>query len=118
LLFTGIGAIAFGVDAAAYLSLGSWFNHPPLQKALGFLCGVSTTYLLNSLITFRAPLGLSRYGFYVLSQSAGMVVNLTSFLAFLRLVPVMAALALATMAGLVFNFLAARRVMRDPAPPG
>ncbi len=118
LLFALIGAIAFAVDAGAYLLLGSWFNQPPLQKALGFFGGVSTTYLLNSFITFRTPLALSRYGLYVLSQSAGMVVNLTSFLVFLRLVPVLAALVLATLAGLAFNFLAAKRVLSRPATPG
>ncbi|MEX1324846.1 MAG: GtrA family protein [Synechococcaceae cyanobacterium] len=117
LLFCVIGGIAFVVDAGVYLLLGGWLDHPPLQKALGFLGGVSTTYLLNSSFTFRAPLALSRYGLYVVSQGAGMVVNLTAFLVCLRLVPVLAALVLATLAGLSFNFVAARRVLRRSALP-
>lgn len=85
LLFALVGATAFAVDAGAYLLLGSWFDHPPLQKSLGFFGGVSTTYLLNSFITFCTPLALSRFGLYVLSQGVGIVVNLTFFLFFLCL---------------------------------
>ena len=113
--FALIGAVAFCVDACLYFLIGLALQLPWLQKALGFAGGVSTTYLLNSLLTFRAPLSPRRFFLYALSQAGGMVVNLLAFLAALRLVPVLLALPLATIAGLLVNFLAARRVLsRSP----
>lgn len=109
--FALIGAVAFAIDAGLYLFLGLWLSLPWLQKALSLLAGVSTTYLLNSLFTFRAPLALRRFLLYGLSQAAGMAVNFVVFLAALRLVPALLALPLATVAALAVNFLAARWVL-------
>ena len=110
--FALIGAVAFVVDASLYGLFGLVLDRPWLQKLLGFAGGVTTTYGLNSLFTFHAPLSIGRYGAYVLSQTLGMAVNLVAFLAALRVVPVLVALVLATLAGMAVNFLAARRVLR------
>jgi len=118
LRFALIGGVAFGVDAALYFLLGTVLDRAWLQKALGFAGGVSTTYWLNSAFTFRAPLSWARYGLYVLSQAGGMVVNLVAFLVALRFVPTLMALALATLVGLVVNFLGARRVLSRSARLG
>ena len=113
--FALFGSFAFLVDASLYALLGNLLHLPWLQKVVGFGGGVTTTYLLNSLFTFRSGLSLSRYGFYVLSQLGGLAVNLAAFLMALRLVTTLPALVLATLAGLVVNFLAARRVLhRSP----
>ena len=105
------------VDAGMYLWLGLVLDLPWLQKVLGFAGGVSTTYCLNSVFTFRAPFSLTRYGMYVLSQVGGMAVNLAVFLLALRVIPVLLALAVATLVGLTVNFLAARRVLSHRARP-
>jgi hypothetical protein len=111
--FALFGALAFFVDASFYVLLGNFFHLPWLQKVLGFGGGVTTTYLLNSAFTFRSRLSLSRFGLYVLSQLGGMAVNLGAFLIALRFVTTLFALALATLAGLVVNFLAARQVLHS-----
>lgn len=111
LLFALIGGLAFLVDAGLYFLLGGVLHLPWLQKALGFAGGVSTTYCFNSVLTFRVPLSLSRYGLYVLSQAGGMAVNMTAFLLALRVMPALLALMVATLVGLGANFLAARRVL-------
>lgn len=116
--FALIGGVAFLVDAALYTLLGDALGRPWLQKLLGFAGGVSTTYLLNSALTFRTPLSLARYGLYVLSQAGGMAVNLAAFLLALQALPALLALVLATLAGLAVNFLGARRVLRRSARPG
>lgn len=113
--FALIGGLAFLVDAFLYTLLGSALHLPWLQKVVGFGGGVTTTYLLNSAFTFRSRLSLSRYGLYVLSQLGGMAVNLGAFLMALRLVTTLPALVLATLAGLVVNFLAARQVLHRSA---
>jgi putative flippase GtrA len=115
--FALIGGLAFFVDALLYVLLGRALHLPWLQKVVGFTGGVTTTYLLNSAFTFRSSLSLSRYGFYVLSQLGGMAVNLAAFLMALRLVTTLPALFLATLAGLVVNFLGARRVLHRSAGP-
>lgn len=117
LRFALIGGLAFLVDAALYFLIGGVLDQPWLQKALGFAGGVSTTYYLNSAFTFRAPLSLARYGLYVFSQVGGMAVNITTFLVALRAMPALLALVLATLVGLVVNFLAAQRVLSRRARP-
>lgn len=69
--FVLIGAVAAGVDLglyAALLVLGAW---APLAKAVSFICGTTTAYVLNRRFTFASSSGgASRFlGFVVLYGS-------------------------------------------------
>jgi putative flippase GtrA len=109
--FALFGVLAFGADVLFFYLVGSAVDIPWLQKVAGFVAGVSTTYLLNSAYTFQAPLSPQHYGLYVLSQMGGMAVNLLVFLLVHGSVHTLVALVLATLVGLVVNFLGARRVL-------
>lgn len=116
--FLLIGGVAFWIDVTVYWISGLLLERlivgglPALQKVAGFSAGVSTTYLYNSLLTFRVPLAWVRYRLYVGSQLLGMVVNLLAFLVVRPHLPLLWALAGATGLAVLVNFLAARAVLR------
>jgi putative flippase GtrA len=69
--FVAIGAVAAGVDLGVYaglLALGVW---APLAKAVSFILGTTTAYLLNRRFTFASSSGgAGRFlGFVVLYGS-------------------------------------------------
>jgi putative flippase GtrA len=116
--FAFIGGVAFLFDAATYLLSGILFLRllgqpvPSVQKVIGFGAGVLTTYLYNSRITFSISYSWVRFWVYLGSQLLGMVVNLSVFLLLQRLIPVLPALAGATLIAALVNFLGARRALR------
>lgn len=117
--FLLIGGCAFWLDALTYFAAGYLFtlikggSVPALQKLMGFAVGVTTTYLYNSWMTFRVQFGWLRLVRYVCSQFLGMLVNLLVFLMLKQLMPVLLALAGATLLATVVNFAGARRVLRN-----
>jgi len=116
--FALIGGIAFLFDAATYFLAGLFFSlllgqHVPLvQKVVGFVAGILTTYLYNSRVTFSVPYSWGRFWIYLSSQLLGMAVNLGVFLLLNHLLPVLMALVGATTIAAVVNFLGARRALR------
>jgi len=116
--FAFIGGVAFVFDAATYFLSGLTFTFllgqswPSGQKLIGFAAGVLTTYLYNSRITFSVSYRWSRFWAYLASQLLGMAVNLAVFLLFSRWMPVIVALAGATLIAALVNFLGARRSLR------
>ena len=116
--FAFIGGVAFLFDTATYLLAGNLFLRllgqpvPSVQKVIGFGAGVLTTYLYNSRITFSISYSWGRFWVYLGSQLLGMVVNLSVFLLLRRFIPVVPALAGATLIAALVNFLGARRALR------
>jgi putative flippase GtrA len=116
--FGFIGGIAFVFDAATYFFSGVVFaflfgqSVPAGQKLIGFATGVLTTYLYNSRVTFSVAYRWSRFWAYLASQLLGMAVNLAVFLLLRGFMPVIGALAGATLIAALVNFLGARRSLR------
>lgn len=116
--FAFIGGIAFLFDTTTYFLAGLLFSlllgqHVPLvQKVVGFVAGVLTTYLYNSRFTFSVSYSWVRFWIYLSSQLLGMAVNLGVFLLLNQLLPVFMALAGATVIAAIVNFLGARRALR------
>jgi putative flippase GtrA len=116
--FAFIGGVAFLFDAATYLLSGILFLRllgqpvPSVQKVIGFGAGVLTTYLYNSRITFSISYSWGRFWVYLGSQLLGMVVNLSVFLLLRRFIPVVPALAGATLIAALVNFFGARHALR------
>ena len=116
--FAFIGAVAFIFDAATYFLAGLVFsfllgqNIPFFQKVIGFAAGVATTYLYNSRITFSVSYSWLRFWKYLGSQLLGMAVNLVVFLLLNSALPVLMALAGATLVAAIVNFFGARRSLR------
>lgn len=113
------GGLAFVVDAGV-LSLGvSVLGWPAeLARVPSFLAAVVTTWLLNRRYTFRTarPPGIGEFLAYLSAMAAGLAVNYAVFVAVLRwsdLAAGMPVLALvpATLAGMVVNFVTARRIL-------
>ena len=116
--FALIGGIAFLFDAATYFLAGLFFSfllgqHVPLvQKVVGFVAGVLTTYLYNSRVTFSVFYSWGKFWIYLSSQLLGMAVNLGVFLLLNQVLPVFLALAGSTVIAAIVNFLGAQRVLR------
>lgn len=130
-LFLVAGVVAFGVDYGLYQAGVALGASPPLARALSWLAAVTTTYALNSGVTFRPsgaallrnglrrPRHRDRYLPYVATQALGGMVSVLTFLALLPRLRPLLALAVATLAATVCNYLGARTVLsRDRASPG
>lgn len=117
-LFCVAGTLAFVVDACIVQGLVSGMGVDPLLARLpSFAAAVTTTWLFNRRYTFAPVPGASLSGEwlrYVLSQLAGLSVNylvyavLVLSLALMRAMPTLA-VAAGSIAGLLANFLSARR---------
>ena len=116
--FALIGGIAFLFDAATYFLAGLFFSFllgqrvPLVQKVVGFVAGVLTTYIYNSGITFSVSYSWGRFWIYLSSQLLGMAVNLGVFLLLNQLLPVFLALVGSTVIAAIVNFLGARHALR------
>ena len=112
--FALAGAIGFAVDAgvlSAGLALGLG---PGAARAPSFLAAVLTTWGINRRLTFetRAAASLREFGAYLAAMSLGLSINLAVYLACVWIgVPAVAALVPATGAGMLANYLGARRVL-------
>lgn len=113
--FLFIGSAAFLVDTLVYFISGLLFiaaigqHLDILQKLMGFLSGLLTTYLYNSRYTFSVNYNWKRFRLYVASQLLGMAVNLSVFLVFRQVFSVMVSLCGATLIAAIVNFFGAKR---------
>jgi putative flippase GtrA len=75
--FVAIGVLSAGVDFGVYhllLGLGTWVH---LAKAISFILGTTTAYLLNRRFTFAASDGgRSRFAGFVLLYGTTFVINI------------------------------------------
>ncbi|MCS5697710.1 GtrA family protein [Cyanobium sp. FGCU-52] len=122
-LFLLAGLVAFGVDYGLYRAGVQLGAGPPLARALSWLAAVTTTYAINSGVTFQPPPaalrqdGLQRprhrdrYLPYVATQGLGGIVSFATFLALLPRLRPLPALAMATLAATLCNYLGARTVL-------
>jgi putative flippase GtrA len=111
--FVLVGALSFLVDYGVYrieLAAGVWVH---LAKALSFVAGTTTAYLLNRRWTFRASGGRTQFAAFVLLYSSTFVVNVGVNALALHLLPawpvrITAAFVLAQGTATAINFLVQR----------
>jgi putative flippase GtrA len=122
LLFGVAGVLALGVDVALLYLLRGWLGNYG-ARLLSFLCAASFTWLFNRTITFA---GEKRHGLlheylaYLGSVALGGLINYSAYAACVRWWPAAAAqpaiaVALGSLAGMGWNFLAAQRLLAPPA---
>ena len=118
LLFGVAGVLALGLDIGVLGLLTPWLGLYG-ARALSFLAAASFTWLFNRRLTFAGPrrLGLrAEYAAYLASMAMGGAVNLLVYAVTVWAWPLAAAhpalgVALGSLSGMVFNFLAARAVL-------
>lgn len=119
-LFCIAGGLAFLVDAGLVQLLAGWLDVDPyLARLLSFLAAVTTTWLFNRSITFSAAAGRGQalvveWLRYVVSQLGGFTVNFAVYAVLVWAVPLVRqwpvlGVAAGSVAGLVVNFLLAKR---------
>ncbi len=130
-LFLVAGVVAFCVDYGLYQAGVALGASPPLARVMSWLAAVTTTYAINSGVTFRPsaaaflqnglrrPRHWDRYLPYVATQALGGMVSFITFLALLPRMRPLLALAVATLAATLCNYLGARTVLnRRRSSPG
>jgi putative flippase GtrA len=125
LAFGVVGTLGFVVDAGvlAVLFHGFGFDHFS-ARALSFAVAVTTTWALNRAWTFRADRRASvvrEYGLYLLAQSGGASINMAAYSLCIATMAVMAelpstAVAVGSIAGMLFNYLSARHLVFRRSP--
>ena len=116
LRFAMVGGLGFLVDAAILQSLVHLGVRAVLARVASIAVAVVVTWVLNRNLTFaaRRPPSWSEFGAYLLNSLVGMLVNYGLFSAAMLLhAPLMAALAIGTVAGAVFNFIRYRRLLSE-----
>lgn len=114
--FVAVGLLSALVDFGAYhllLQLGAW---PSAAKAVSFVLGTTTAYLLNRRFTFDATGGRGRFAGFVLLYGTTFALNVgmnALMLAVLPAMPLRTSLAWAIAQGLatVVNFVMLRTVV-------
>lgn len=120
-----VGALGFVVDASVLHVLVSYAGmHLLLARACSFVCAATTTWAANRVFTFAVVPRLGRallaeWAAYFAASLGGGCVNYLVFAAAVRLSPVLhdfptLAVALGTLAGMVFNFLMYSRYVFRP----
>jgi putative flippase GtrA len=114
------GTLAFAVDAGVLQLLLSFAGLDPYSaRVLSFLCAVTTTWLFNRHITFPHGSGLAwprEWLLYVSTQLGGAGLNYAVYAALVFFVPLVRdwpvlGVAAGSAAGLVLNFLSAKRLV-------
>lgn len=120
LLYIVVGGVGFLVDGGGMMTLNSLYSWPPLEaRLLSFPLAVTVTWLLNRQWTFRhgeVRASHKRYGYYVLVQVIGMLINLGVFAILVHLFAEMAAfpivaLAVAAIVSLGFTYTMSKHVV-------
>ena len=119
LLFAFAGTIGFAVDAGTVTALRHWAGADLVSaKAAGFSLAVTVTWGLNRQWAFAGGASTTRrlreWGRYVWTNGLGGLVNNGTYLVAVFSSDALAqqpalAVALGSLAGMVFNYLAARR---------
>lgn len=125
ILFCVSGGLALFVDIGVLAASRPWLGYYG-GRALSFWVAASFTWLFNRSITFRGPKQGSigkEYLSYLSSMLVGGAVNYGAYVASLQMVDAVRnqpawGVAIGSLAGLVFNYLSARRIMtQTPAKP-
>ncbi|MFC4944792.1 GtrA family protein [Pseudonocardia sp. GCM10023141] len=120
--FVAIGALSALVDFGVYhglLALGLW---PTAAKAVSFILGTTTAYLLNRRFTFANASGNSRFAGFVLLYGTTFAINVGMNALMLAVLPEMSlrtslAWLIAQGTATVINFVMLRTVVfRDTSP--
>jgi putative flippase GtrA len=114
--FVAIGIVSAGVDYGIYqglLALGTWAS---LAKAISFICGTTTAYLLNRRFTFASSAGKARLAGFVLLYGTTFALNVGMNALMLAVLPdiplrVSAAWVIAQGVATMINFVMLRTVV-------
>ena len=118
LRFTIVGGLGFVLDAGILKTLVHFQLHPAIARVGSLAAAVTFTWWANRTLTFEPGRAASwpEFGAYVLSSLVGMVINYGVYsLALVLGAPLIAAVAIGTVAGSVFNFIR-YRVLLTGAP--
>jgi len=127
LLFCASGALGFLVDVGVLYGLAPWLGWYA-ARAASFVAAATFTWGFNRRLTFArhpAPVApgvplLRQYLLYLLSMAGGGLVNFAVYAVVLALLPGpwagAAGVALGSAAGLMLNFLTARRLLAGKPP--
>jgi putative flippase GtrA len=118
-LFCVSGGLALLVDIGVLLACRPWLGDYG-GRALSFLAAATFTWLFNRHITFKGPkpVGIwAEYTAYLSSMLVGGAINYGAYAASLQALEAVRAqpawgVAIGSLAGLAFNFVAARRIMQ------
>lgn len=119
ILFCVSGGLALFVDIGVLALSRPWLGNYG-GRAVSFLAAATFTWLFNRNITFRGPKEgsvLKEYLSYLSSMLVGGAINYGAYAASLQAFEVVRAqpawgVAIGSLAGLVFNYLSARRIMK------
>ena len=123
--FVAIGALSALVDFGVYHLLLSLGLFPSGAKAISFICGTTTAYLLNRRFTFQSAGGGARVAGFVLLYGTTFAINVGTNALMLAVLPdmplrVSAAWVIAQGVATVINFVMLRTVVfrqEGPEPP-
>ena len=114
--FVAIGALSALVDFGVYQGLLALGLFPSAAKAVSFICGTTTAYLLNRRFTFQAAGGRSRVAGFVLLYATTFAINVGTNALMLAVLPPMplrvsAAWVIAQGVATAINFVMLRTVV-------
>ena len=118
-----IGFVNTAIDFAVF-SFGYYFLGLPIVAAnlFSWVFAVSTSYVLNSMITFSAEsqreLSVRTYATFVLAQLAGFAANTTTIVVASHFMPVLFGKVLATGVSFMVNFSLSHFVVFRAQPRG
>jgi putative flippase GtrA len=119
LRFAVVGGLGFLVDAAVLQGAVHLGASSVVGRVFSITSAMTFTWILNRSLTFASAAAPSwrEYAHYVADSLAGLVVNYAVYsVAVFFKSPLMAALALGTVAGSVFNFVRYRRLLSGKRP--
>ena len=114
--FVAIGVLSAGVDFGIYHALYAMGLFPSAAKAISFICGTTTAYLLNRRFTFQSAGGGARVAGFVLLYGITFAINVGTNALMLAVLPAMplrvsAAWVIAQGLATVINFVMLRTVV-------
>ena len=114
--FVAIGALSALVDFGIYHLLYALGLFPSGAKAISFICGTTTAYLLNRRFTFQSAGGRARVAGFVLLYGTTFAINVGANALMLAVLPAMplrvsAAWVIAQGLATVINFVMLRTVV-------
>jgi putative flippase GtrA len=107
--FAAVGVVNTIVDATVFFAAYAFLTSSLIAaNVLGWLVGVTCSYVLNSFTTFAAESGrklrLAAYGKFVASGTAGVLANTTTLVIAAQFMPVWAAKGCAILVSFLVNF--------------
>lgn len=113
-----VGVVNTGLDLAVFLMLHTQAGVSlPLANTAGFAVGVTNSYFLNGLWTFRGAGPSSGFtpswrqaALFVLANGGGLGISTVVLMATSLVLPVLAAKGLAILAGFFWNYTVSRRL--------